>query len=258
MKPSPSPGGSAKKYDVTDSEPVEYSLDEYVIGSRRSTVTPPPSVPGQCWNDDRRGSADAARRRGGIQQQRSNLHRRAHSNRRIEALREDPPPVSPTSPSTLPLHPQSGLGSGGGCDGGGSFVASPTPSKRASVCFCLIVSVLVAAAVATLSYFLALFTSSGGDDASVTTAAGGGSIVAASYNVTIAAQFSPFAAAAAETMETEPEAARVEDAMKAAVAEAFDTRLDNVDIFERRYMAFASLALLGVSDADLPLNFKAR
>jgi hypothetical protein len=130
----------------------------------------------------------------------------------------------------------------------------------------------------------ALFASSsssgddGGDGGAVSAALLAGAAatvnsVSASYNVTVAAQFSPFAAtAAAATAETAtatkvtaagagaagPGAEEVEAAMKSAVADAFGTGLEDVDILARKYMAFASLALLGVSVAGLPAGFQAR
>jgi hypothetical protein len=152
---------------------------------------------------------------------------------------------------------------------GGSSLAGV--SKRAGFCFCLVVCVFVAGAVA-LSYFLwtstptlrtstpTLFASSsssgggggGGDDGDVSAAllaAAAATVngVSASYNVTVAAQFSPFTAAAATAATTAaatgagPGAEEVEAAMKSAVADAFATGLEDVDILARKYMAFASL-----------------
>jgi hypothetical protein len=146
---------------------------------------------------------------------------------------------------------------------GGSSLAGV--SKRAGFCFCVVVCVFVAGAVA-LSYFLwtstpTLRTSTPTLFASSSSSSGGGggghddgdaatvNSVSASYNVTVAAQFSPFAAAAATAATTAttataaagPGAEEVEAAMKSAVADAFATGLEDVDILARKYMAYASL-----------------
>jgi hypothetical protein len=124
---------AARKY-AADSEPRNEFIDEYVIGRR----APRPAAPGQCWDGDPDDSSEV--------QQPSRHHRNrrrdvASTNRRVEEQERPASPVIPASPSTLPLHPLSGAG-------GASKL-----SKRAGFCFCVVVCVLVAGAVA-LSFFL--------------------------------------------------------------------------------------------------------
>jgi hypothetical protein len=76
----------------------------------------------------------------------------------------------------------------------------------------------------------------------------------AAYDVSFAAQFSPFADST-DTAAGEQAVALVEAAMMLAAAEAFGSPVGDIEILSREYLVMASIALFGVSLDGLPGGF---